>query len=175
MVATFPTPITPTVRYFPVSVRRYYFLTTIASPAAPTRSELTAGIDLTGEVVDGGVSGFALSGAVIDVPDVGTRFTSNIPGRQTAASSSIKFYADSSSNDIRATFLAVPNAVGTSGFIVILEEGEWVSGKTKTMDVWPVTVTSDAIDQSTTVAGQLEVMFAIPSAPHLNVAIPSNT
>lgn len=171
---SFPTALTATTRYFPVSVRRYYFLTTISNPASPTRTELTAGTDLTAEIVDGGVSGFALSGAVVDVPDLGSRFTSNIPARQTAASSSIKFYADSSSADVRTLFTAAPNSAGTTGFIVILEEGEYVSGKTKTMDVWPVSVTSDAIDQSTTVAGQLDVMFAIPSKPYLNVAIPTN-
>lgn len=173
-MASFPTALTPTTRYFPVSVRRFYFLTTIAAPASPTRAEMTAGTDLTAEIVDGGVSGFALSGAVVDIPDLGSRFTSNIPARQTAASSSIKFYADSSSADVRTLFLAQPNSTSTTGFILILEEGEYVSSKVKTMDVWPISVTSDAIDQATANAGQLEVMFAIPSKPFLNVTIPTN-
>lgn len=175
MVATFPTPLSATVRYFPVSVRRYYYVPTIASPAAPTRAELTAGTDLTGDVVDGGVSGFTLDGALVDIPDMGSKFTSSIPGRQTAGTSSIKLYADQTSSDARTLFVATPTGSPTTGYIVILPEGEWVTAESKTMDVWPITVTSNATDQATAAAGQMTVTFGITSAPHTYVAIPSNT
>lgn len=175
MTATFPTPLTPTTRYFPVALRRVYFLPAVANVAAPTRAELTAGTDLTGEVVDGGISGFTLTGAAVDVPDLASIFTANIPGRQTAASSSISFYLDQGGNDVRTLFLAATtSSLATTGFILILPAGEWVTGKTKTMDVWPVRVLSDGLNQSTADGGQTTVEFAIPASPAVNVLIPSN-
>ena len=69
MVAT---PITATSRYIPPGTTRYYWVPTIANKAAPTRSELNAGSDLTAEI--SAVSGFATSSDQQDTPDLGSRF-----------------------------------------------------------------------------------------------------
>src|SRR5690554_4879036 len=93
------TPLNPTTRYIPPGVRQYYFVPTIADKNAPTRTELDAGTDLTGEIAE--VSGFQATSESVDTPDLLSRFTSRVPGRITADDSSITFYASQDSDDVR--------------------------------------------------------------------------
>lgn len=157
------TPMRPATRYYPPGTRQVYWLPAVTDPAAPTRAELDAGIDLTGEIAS--MSGFSVSSATVSVPDLSTRFAPDIPGQITAASSSITFYASEDSDDIR-TILPRDQA----GFIAVLWEGDQ-SGKS--MDVYPVTVTSVPKDVTTTNAGQMSVDFAVTAVPAENVEIPA--
>jgi len=156
------TPMRPATRYYPPGTRQVYWLVDCADPSAPTRAELDAGIDLTGEIA--AMSGFSVSSATVSVPDLSTRFAPDIPGQITAASSSITFYASEDSDDIR-TILPRDQA----GFVVVLWEGDQ-SGRS--MDVYPCTVTSVPKDVTVTNAGQMSVDFAITSVPQENVEIP---
>ena len=160
MVAT---PITATTRYYPPGTRRVYYCAAIASKSAPTRSELDAGSDLTGEIAS--MTGFSTTSATVDVPDLGSRFTSQIPGAITAASSALEFYMSEDSQDVREL---LPR--DATGFIVIFWEGD-TSGKK--MDVFPVRVTTGAKDVTTTDPGKISIEFAITSEPAENVNVPS--
>ena len=62
-----PSPLTPTVRYIPPSVRKVYWVVTIANYQSPTRAELNAGTDLTNEIAE--MAGFNVVSASIEVPD----------------------------------------------------------------------------------------------------------
>lgn len=157
-----PTPLTATLRYIPPGTRKIYWVTTIATYTAPSRGELNAGIDLTNEIAS--MSGFAVTSASTETPDLSTRFTAKIPGRITADDSSISFYASSTSADVRTV---LPR--DTVGFVVILPEGDVTSQK---MDVYPAKVSSAAVDTAEEDPAQVNIQFTITKIPALNVAIP---
>src|SRR4051812_47307158 len=95
------TPLAPGTPYTVFDNRVYYLVPTIANLAAPTLAEFNAGSDITGCIA--AVAGFATTTGSIDVPRAGTKFTGNLPGRQTAADSSITYYLDKAGVDVRAS------------------------------------------------------------------------
>ncbi|MFE2469708.1 phage tail tube protein [Streptomyces mirabilis] len=159
MVAT---PIAATSRYIPPGTTHYYWVPTISNYLSPTRSELNAGTDLTGEIA--AVSGFATSSDQQDTPDLGTRFVSKIPGRITADDSSITMYLSSTSSDVRTL---LPR--DTSGYVVILPEGD-ISGQK--MDIFPVKVTGQPKARDVENPAQITIQFSITKIPAENVTIP---
>jgi hypothetical protein len=160
MVAT---PISASSRYIPPGTRQYYYVPTISNKAAPTRSELDAGTDLTGEVAE--VSGFQTSSDSQETPDLGSRFTSKIPGRITADDSSITMYASEDSQDVRQL---LPR--DTAGYIVQFPEGDTAG---RTMDVFPVKVASAPKMTDIEDPAKIEVQFTITAEPAENVTVPS--
>ncbi|MET7776330.1 hypothetical protein ABZU94_10365 [Streptomyces mirabilis] len=159
MVAT---PIAATSRYIPPGTTHYYWVPTIANYLSPTRPELNAGTDLTGEIA--AVSGFATSSDQQDTPDLGTRFVSKIPGRITADDSSITMYLSSTSSDVRTL---LPR--DTAGYVVILPEGD-IGGQK--MDIFPVKVTGQPKARDVENPAQITIQFSITKIPAENVTIP---
>ncbi|MFF0597924.1 phage tail tube protein [Streptomyces antibioticus] len=157
------TPISASSRYIPPGTRQYYFVPSIATKAAPSRAELNAGTDLTGEIAD--VSGFQTTSESQETPDLGTRFTSKIPGRITADDSSITMYASEDSQDVRQL---LPR--DTTGFIVQFPEGDEAG---KTMDVFPVKVASAPKMTDIEDPAKIEVQFTITSEPAEDVTVPA--
>jgi hypothetical protein len=157
-----PSPLTATVRYVPPGTRKVYWVTTIANYLSPTRGELNAGIDLTAEIA--AINGFTVESGTSDTPDLATRFTAKIPGRITAADSSISFYASSTSSDVRTV---LPR--DTAGFAVFLWEGDVTGQK---MDIFPAKVTAESVDGNMEDPQQVNIGFAITKIPALNVTIP---
>lgn len=162
------TALNPTNRYIPPGVRQYYWVPTIASKAAPTRIELDAGTDLTNEIA--AVDGFTTSSDSVDAPDLGTRFTSKVPGRITADDSSMNIYIDLDGGDDVRTLLPRDE----EGFVVQFPEGDdETAGTTKTLNVFPVKVASNSIQTGMEDPGQTQVSFTITSEPVNNIAIPT--
>lgn len=159
------TPIASTTRYTNPGVTKIYFCTTISNKAAPTRSELNAGTDLSGEV--NAISGFTTTGDDVETPDMNSTFTSKIPGRTSADDSSITFYADVTGADARAL---LPR--GTNGYIVIMDGGDVVGSL---MDVYPIRVKSQGKPRSTDGKdpATVEIQMSITAEPAENVEIPS--
>jgi hypothetical protein len=135
----------------------------IASKTAPTRTELDAGTDLTGDIA--AMAGFDPTSATVAVPDLSTRFESQIDGAITVSTSTLTMYLSDDSQDVREV---LPR--GTNGWVVALWEGD-VSGRM--MDVFPARVISAAKDPTTTNAGQITITFAITAEPAENVAVPA--
>lgn len=156
------TPLTATVRYFPPGKRKVYWLTSCANYLAPTRAEMNAGIDLSAEIA--AMAGFSLTDNPVDTPDMGSRFTSQVPGRLTASGSSVTCYCSFTGNDARAVLLN-----GTAGFVLCLWEGD-ITGQW--MDVFPVTVDSQAMDTTVDDPGQCVFSFTVSKIPAIRVAIP---
>ena len=156
------TPLTPTLRYFPPGIRKVYWVPTIGNYLAPLRSELNAGIDLSGEV--SAMSGWSVTSAAVDVPDMGNRFTSQVPGRLTSATNDITCFTSQNSNDARGLLIR-----DTNGFIVLMWEGDVVGQK---MDVFPVRVMSAAMDTTVDNAGTCVFSFAATKIPATNIVIP---
>jgi hypothetical protein len=133
----------------------------IANKNAPTRAELNAGVDLSAEIA--AASGWALVANMVDMPDLGSRFTSQVGGRLTSGPNDLTMYLSANGVDARSL---LPR--GTTGFIVTLLEGDNTGGK---MNVFPVVVTSQAPDMSEN-AGQATWSFAVSSLPVENLTIP---
>lgn len=142
-----------------------YFVPTIAATTMiPTKAEIDAGTDLTGEISD--VSGFTVSGSDIDAPDLKSEFVSKVPGRTSAEDSSLTFYADEVGNDARDVL-----PYKTTGYIVIMHGG-YVA--TQPMDVFPIRVRSvgKPVSVSDTLA-TVVIGCSITREPVLDAPIPS--
>jgi len=157
------TPIASVDRYYTKGTLKWYWVPTIADKSAPSRAELNAGTDLTGEVAE--CDGWAVSSNFVDAPDVNSRFTSKVPGAIEAEDSSLTMYADPSGSDARTL---MPR--DETGFVVRLGGGD-VAGRK--MDVFPVTV--GALSKPFEMDGTPVVtfQFAITSEPAEDVTIPA--
>jgi hypothetical protein len=160
-----PAAITGSIRYFPPGIRRVYFVATMANYLAPTRAELNASTDLTPEIAGGGMAGWSLAGSTVDVPDLGSVFTSTVPGRLTSPTNSIDMYLSQNSIDVRTLLVRT-----TNGFIAVLWEGDVPGQK---MDVFPVRVITQANDTNTEDPGKVTLEFAITKIPAITIAIPA--
>ncbi len=162
MVAT---PLAVTDRYVAPETTKTYMVDSILNIQSPTRLELDAGTDLTAEVA--AATGWATAAANVDVPDGGTLFTSNIPGRVAPEDATIAFYASRDTADIRDVL-----ARGDITHIVILHGGDVAGQK---MDVWPVRVrsVSKPIDYAASGASMVNVGFSNTREPAEDVLIPA--
>lgn len=139
------------------------FIPTIAaSNGEPTRAEINAGTDLTGEVADW--SGFTTTSTTIDTPDL-TSFVGKLPGRTEAEDSSISLYADREGVDARSLL-----ARGTTGFIAFMDDGDTPGSK---MDVYPVQVNTLAKERSMDNATLVRADVSMVSVPVENITIPA--
>ncbi|MCW7941696.1 hypothetical protein AAW14_06545 [Streptomyces hygroscopicus] len=166
------TPLTATKRYIRPGVTQILWVPSggISNIKAPTRAELDAGTDLTGDVAD--YAGFELASDFVDTPDLGSRFISQITGQIKPPNSQITFWADDASADVRTL---LPQ--NTTGYIVVFPEGDGkapgATVKGTLMDVWPVKVGSEAMTGKATDPGQRIVAFATTDEPAINVTIPT--
>lgn len=158
--------LTASVRYFQPEVSKVFFLPTIvATNLTPTRAEITAGTDLTGEIAD--LSGWQVSADMIPTPDLAAKFVGQVAGRIKADNSSITFYASKSGTDVRAT---LPR--GQAGYIAFMDGGDVAT--TGKMDVYPVEVASVGKVRSTgDKALTLAINFAITRKPGEDLTIPA--
>lgn len=158
------TPIASTSRYFNRGTTKVIFCSTVSNKSAPTRAEINAGTDLSGEVAD--VDGWTVESESIETPDLGTVFTSSIPGSTSADDSSLTMYLDVGGVDARTL---LPR--NTAGFILWMDGGD-VAGRK--VDVYPVRVMSQGKARTTDDdAATMEIGFSITSEPAENVTIPA--
>ncbi|MEU0522766.1 hypothetical protein [Streptomyces niveus] len=157
------TPINASVRYYRRGTTRVLWVPTIANKAAPTRSELDAGTALEGET--GAMGGWQTTSETFPTPALGSRFTPVVGAAITAADSSLTFWASKDGDDVRALLVRE-----TPGFVVWMDEGDVPA---QTMDVYPVTVMTQAKVRELDNAAQIMCQFAITSEPAENVTIPA--
>lgn len=157
------TPITPSKRYYRRGVTKVLWLPACANTAAPSRAEINAGTALEGET--GAMAGWQTTSATVPTPALGRRFTPTVGGEITAADSSLTLWASKTGVDVRQLL-----ARETEGFVAWMDEGD-VEGQT--MDIYPVTVTSQAKIRELDTAAQIMVQFSITDEPSENVEIPA--
>lgn len=157
------TAITPSVRYVRFGLTKVVFAPAVANILSPTRAEINAGTDLSGEVES--VSGFQVTSNFLETPDLLSAFTGKLAGRTTSDDSSITMYASSNSVDVRAL---LPR--GTSGFIIWFDEGD-VAGRKA--DCYPITVGSIPKDRDVEAAARIVVNVAITRTPAENFTVPA--
>lgn len=158
-----PPKINATRRYVPEGTRKIYFASAVVDYTAPTRSEMDAGFDLTDEIAE--ITGFTVTSATADVPDLATRFTPKIPARITADDSSIRFWMDEESDDVRTV---LPR--DTQGFVFCLWDGDHTG---HLMDVFPISVSASVPQTGIEDPASVEVQFTVTAIPAQNVAIPA--
>lgn len=160
------TPIAPVNRYWPTGTTRWLWVPTMADYRSPTRAELDAGTDLTGELA--ATEGWNTTGEQIQTPDGASRFTATIPGAITAEDSSLTLYADPTGEDVREL---MPR--DAEGFIVRMLGGDAPGRK---MDIFPVRVTtvSKLANVGESEAARIQVQFAITREPAEDVEIPAS-
>lgn len=155
--------IATSTRFFARGVSACIYMPSCANKSAPTRAEINAGTNLSTQIAD--LSGFSVTGNVIDTPDLATTFDSKIAGTTSAEDSSLDLYASVDGVDVRAL---LPRT--TAGFILWADGGD-VAGRKA--DVFPVVVTSNSQMRSTSDAAKRRVSFAITSEPAESVTIPA--
>lgn len=152
-------------RYTSRGTSKTYWLTAISNITAPTASELNAGTDITGHILD--LSGWTFSAEQIPTPDMATRVTATIPGPITLEDSSLTCYASRNGTDA-GTLMPMDAA----GYIVFFPGGTTAAFK---MNVWPVTVASVALQMSAQGSdpNSLVITYSPSALPAINVAVPA--
>lgn len=157
------TPITPSDKYYRMGVSKAVWVPTLAAYQSPTRAEINAGTDLSDEV--SAASGWEVTGNTEDAPALGSVFISKVSSTTTAGDSSLTFYADSTSVDVRTLL-----SRGTAGYVIWMWEGDVVG---HLADVFPVKVTSAPKQSDISSVAQIMVNFAVTREPAEDVAIPA--
>lgn len=157
------TPLTSSERVSALGGLEIVFIPTIAAAThIPTRAEINAGTDLTGEVAEW--EGFTTTSTTIDTPDL-TSFVGKLPGRTEAEDSSISLYADRAGDDARSILER-----GTTGYIAFMDDGDTPASL---MDVYPVQVNTLAKVRSMDDATLLRVDMSMVAVPAENITIPA--
>lgn len=150
-------------KFFRRGISKVKFCPTVAG-TSPTRPEITGGTDLTPFIVS--VTGFGLTNTPIPIPNLGDRYTSQIPGEDVTGDSSFTVDDDDAVSTVRTS-----QAKGTTGFIVLMPYGDV---PTKRCEVWAVTVTgfNDVWSADNTSAKAL-IGYAVTAVPNQTGVIPA--
>lgn len=157
------TPITSSTRYYRQGVSKVIWLPTVASINSPTRAEINAGIDLSPEI--SASAGWEVTSNTEDANALGSSFVGKVMSTTTAGDSSLSFFSDLTSVDVRSLLTR-----GTVGYIIWMDEGDVAGQK---MDVFAVTVTSAPKQRDMGAISQIMVNFVVTRAPAENVTIPA--
>lgn len=153
----------PVDRYIAAGTTQIYWVGTIAAIATPTRPELDAGWDLSGEVADTG--GWLATPTFNSTTRFSSGYETSKRGVLRPDGTSLMLYADRAGDDIRSLL-----AMGAEGFIVVFHGGD-IAGRL--MDVWPVQVA--AVWQPVSIGddpAQIPVDFAVTSDPQPGLVVP---
>lgn len=156
-------PLVESNRFVDPGATRVYAVASIAALASPSRPELDAGVDLTGEMAD--IAGFSMQAELYESRAADSDFTTTEVGELRASGApQMAFYADPGGSDIRMLW-----ARGDASNIVFLHGGD-VAGNP--MDVWPVSIASVSKPFSMEGPALVLVQFAVPDAPVTDLEVP---
>jgi hypothetical protein len=159
------TTLNTTDRYVAPETAKHYWVVSMTDYTAPLFAELDAGVDITSEVST--AEGFEVAADNVAVPDGGTLYTAQIPGRINPGDASIAFYASRDTDDVRTVIER-----GDAAYVVVFHGGN-IPGQL--MDVFPVRVrsVSKPIDYTGSNATMVTIQFSITRVPAENVTIPA--
>lgn len=129
-----PSPLSATTRYIAPEVTKFYWVPAVADISAPTRVEIDAGTDLTGETAD--IGSWQVAADRVAVPDLGSKKTGRISGRVNPADTQSAFYASQDTADVRDLL-----ARGDAGYIMICDGGDVTGQKARVFQVEVSSVT----------------------------------
>lgn len=167
--------LTASTRFFDVANTKIYYLPTIsATNLTPTRAEMTAGVNLTSEIID--LVGWVVDAALFDTQNLQSPFQTFAPGNRSTPPSSLLFYTSKNGIDVRNTL-----SPGVTGYILFLDGGDIAGNRA---ECYPITVAAIGVlrnagndtsgnSSTTMVASLVRVAFAITSAPNQAVVVPA--
>ncbi len=132
-----------------------------SAPAAPTQSEISAGVDLIGSGSGEGlesIEGFVVQPNIIQTPDYASLQVGTVAGDQTYPESTLSFYKDDTVETIYSAL-----AADTTGFVLFMMDG---IGASEECELFPITVTSRPRRPGRNVAHIFDVNVA-PGVPTL--------
>jgi len=150
---------------------RVFWVPTIANNAAPTTTELNAGLSLQGTLTADGLVGFEPDTADVDNTSLASTFDTLTIGRDSFKGTTLRLKKQSGTDTIFATLTR-----GTAGYIVIrrdiAETTAWTTGQTN-VEVYPVICGQRRrlAPQSNTVT-RYEIPTKINALPTLTATIP---
>jgi len=142
-----------------------YWVTTIVTYTAPTRTEINLGKDISGEISE--INGFTVNSDQVPTPDLSGRFVPSVVGRITPEASSINFYSSSTGfTDARSV---MPR--DTTGFLIFMDGGD--ISTTGRMDVAPCTVGSVSKNRGLDDPATVTISYVITRDIATDVVIPA--
>lgn len=150
-------------RYIPSGKAKVVFAPA-ATLTAPTQAQIAAGTVLTtagGTLIDGlaEMNGWETEPDNIDVPDVQSKFDSQIPGRTKAGKATTTHYDNDAAATIRTAL-----AETTAGYMIIMRYGSTTGNRA---EVYPCTVSAlnDSQVDNKNAPAMFTVSYAITSTP----------
>lgn len=172
-----PPVLTASTRYTDQATTKVYWVPTIAaSTLVPTRAEMNAGTDLSGELNmftsatgggGGGSGGWTFTVARINVQNITQTFTTEIAGSLSVADPSLTFFASKNGADIRSLL-----AAGASGNLMFCDGGDVAGNRAQ---VFPVSVAAVSVVRAEAGkdATKITVNFVITAPPAQSVTVPA--
>lgn len=148
---------------------RVYWVTTIANIAAPTTTELNAGIDLTATLTADGLSGFQPDTADVDTSSLASTFTTNVNGRTSFSNTQLTLKKQLSGDTIFTTLVR-----DTAGFVAIrrslAQATAWAS--TQPLEIYPALCEEiSRMDPAPNTIERYVIGIKITASPSLRAAV----
>ena len=148
---------------------RVYWVTTIANIAAPTTSELNAGIDLTSTLTADGLSGLQPDTADVDTSSLASTFNTTVNGRSSFSNTRLRLKKQSGTDTIFTTLVR-----DTAGYLVIrrsvTQATAWTTAQG--VEVYPALCGEVArMDPEPNTVERYEIPLKITSTPNLRAAV----
>ena len=148
---------------------RVYWVTSIANTAAPTTTELNAGIDLTSTLTADGLSGFNPNTADVDTSSLASTFTTNVNGRTSFSNTQLTLKKQSGTDTIFTTLVR-----DTAGFLAIrrsiAQSTAWASSQA--LEVYPALCEEvSRMDPAPNTIERYVIGIKITSSPSLRAAV----
>lgn len=150
---------------------RVAYVPTIANIAAPTTSELNAGILLQSVMTADGLVGFESATDKVDNTALNSKFGTTVPGRPSFSDTRLRFKKQTSGDTAYTTLV-----YGTGGFIVVRrdtpETTAWTSAQA--VETYPITCGEVSLlppDGGNQSIRKYEVPVAISAQPNLRAAV----
>jgi hypothetical protein len=148
---------------------RVYWVTTIANIAAPTTTELNAGISLQSTLTADGLMGLAPDTADVDTSSLASTFNTNVNGRTSFSGTGLRLKKQSGTDTIFTTLVR-----DTAGYLVVrrsvAESTAWTS--TQACQVYPALCGEvKHLDPEPNTIERYEVPLKITATPNLRAAV----
>jgi hypothetical protein len=148
---------------------RVYWVTTIANTAAPTTTELNAGISLQATLTADGLNGLAPDTADVDTSSLASTFNTTVNGRTSFSNTMLRLKKQSGTDTIFTTLVR-----DTAGYLVVrrsvTESTAWASAQA--VEVYPALCGEVArMDPEPNSVERYQIPIKITASPSLRAAV----
>lgn len=148
---------------------RVYWVTTISNIAAPTTTELNAGIDLTATLTADGLTGLQPDTADVDTSSLASTFNTMVNGRSSFSNTRLRLKKQASGDTIFTTLIR-----DTAGYLVVRRSIAQATAfaSAQGLEVYPALCGEVArMDPEPNSVERYEIPLKITSTPNLRAAV----